>query len=104
MIYYDALKPSSNLGDYIQSYWHFSINTQSHQAYDILPDGFFDLMIVFKGDKIHETVLAGLWSTSITINYTASAEVIGIRFKLAAIHGLLKFKIEEFLNNKLDIH
>ena len=98
-ITYREFKPDQRLNDYIKAYWYFSISTNIIKPIDILPDGYFDLLVVLKDNRIVDTKLTGIWSKSVSINYAENTEVFGIRFKPLSIGGLLKFNIKESIDD-----
>ncbi len=97
-ITYREFEPDLRLKDYIKSYWYFNIRTNSIKPFDILPDGYFDLLVVIKENRIISTQLTGIWSKSISISYSENTDVFGIRFKPLSIGGLFKFNIKESLD------
>ena len=102
-ITYREFEPDFRLKDFIKSYWYFNIRTNSIKPFDILPDGYFDLLVVIKENRIVSTRLTGIWSKSITISYSENTEVFGIRFKPISICGLFKFTIKESLDNSQNV-
>jgi len=103
MISYHDFKPHSVLKDFIKSYWRFTINTSSTQPFDILPDGYFDLLVVINGDSISRVSLTGIWSKSVLVEYHENIEVFGIRFKPLAIGNILKLKVNDLLDSSTSI-
>ncbi len=102
-ITYREFEPDLRLKDYIKSYWYFGIRTNTQKTFDILPDGYFDLLVVIRGNKIVDTRLTGIWSRQITINYQENTEVFGVRFKPLSIGGLFRFNIKETLDDYQNI-
>lgn len=102
-IVYREFEPDLRLKDYIKSYWYFSIQTNTLKTFDILPDGYFDLLVVIKENRIVNTLLTGIWSKSISINYSENTEVFGIRFKPLSIGGLFKFNVSDFVDGHQSI-
>jgi AraC-like DNA-binding protein len=102
-IIYREFKPDIKLKDYIKSYWYFNILTNTCKPFDILPDGYFDLLIIIKENRIVDTKLTGIWSKSISVSYSDNTEIFGVRFKPLAIGGLFPFSIQEFLDNATSI-
>ncbi|WP_439183358.1 DUF6597 domain-containing transcriptional factor [Carboxylicivirga taeanensis] len=98
-ITYREFEPDERLKDFIKCYWYFSIRTKCLKPFDILPDGYFDLLIVMRGNQIVDTLLTGIWSKSISISYTENTEVFGIRFKPIAIGGLFQFSIKDTIDH-----
>ncbi len=103
MISYNEIKPHFLLKDYIKSYWWFSINTKSSCKFDILPDGYFDLIIVIKNDEVVKTSLTGIWSKAVFVEYNENVEVFAIRFKPLAIENILRLTINNLLDSSASI-
>ncbi|MFO7656164.1 MAG: AraC family transcriptional regulator [Bacteroidales bacterium] len=103
MITYREFEPDLRLKDYIKCYWYFSIRTNTQKPFDILPDGYFDLLVVIKGNRIVDISMTGIWSKSVSISYSENTEVFGIRFKPLSIGGLFKFNIKEALDDYQNI-
>lgn len=103
MLTYREFEPDFRLKDYIKSYWYFSIRTNTQKPFDILPDGYFDLLVVIKNNRIIGTRLTGIWSKSISISYSEDTEVFGIRFKPLSIGGLFKFNLKDTLDNSQNV-
>ncbi len=97
-IVYLEFKADLRLTDYIKSYWYFRVQTETTIPFDILPDGYFDLLIVIKGNRIVSSKLTGIWSKRVSVNYSENTEVIGIRFKPLSIGSLLKLDVKETLD------
>lgn len=97
-ITYREFEPDFRLKDYIKSYWYFSIRTNNEKFFDILPDGYFDLLVVIKENRIVKTQLTGIWSKSVSISYSENTEVFGIRFKPLSIGNLFRFNVKETLD------
>lgn len=102
-ITYREFEPDLRLKDYIKSYWYFSIRTDTQKPFDILPDGYFDLLVVIKENRIVDTKLTGIWRKSISINYSENTEVFGIRFKPLSIGGLFSFNIKNSLDGSQNV-
>lgn len=102
-ITYREFEPDLRLKDYIKSYWYFSIRTNSQKPFDILPDGYFDLLIVMKENRIVASKLTGIWSKKISISYSENTDVFGIRFKPFSIGSLFKFNLKESLNESQNV-
>jgi AraC-like DNA-binding protein len=102
-ITYREFEPDLRLKDYIKSYWYFNIRTNTQKPFDILPDGYFDLLVVIKENRIISTRLTGIWSKSISISYSENTEVFGIRFKPLSIGELFKFNIKASLDDSQNV-
>ncbi len=102
-ITYREFEPDARLKDYIKAYWYFCIRTNTQKPFDILPDGYFDLLVVIKENQVVDTRLTGIWSKSVSISYSENTEVFGIRFKPLSIGGLFNFNINNALDNHLNI-
>jgi AraC-like DNA-binding protein len=104
VITYREFKPDYRLQEYIKSYWSFKIQTNNFVPFDILPDGYFDLIITLKNNRIVNTSLTGIWSKSVSIIYKENTDILGIRFKPLAIGTLLSFNIKELLNTAAQVN
>jgi AraC-like DNA-binding protein len=102
-ITYREFEPELRLKDYIKSYWYFNIRTNTQKPFDILPDGYFDLLVIIKKNRVVDTRLTGIWSRPVPISYSENTEVFGIRFKPLSIGGLFKFNIKELLDDYQNI-
>ncbi|MCG8701155.1 MAG: helix-turn-helix domain-containing protein [Bacteroidales bacterium] len=96
---YKENTPHPSLNDYIKSYWQFTIRTNSPASFDILPDGYFDLMVIVRNNDIKSVKITGIWSKSVQIEYVNDTDVIGIRFKPSALDNLLKCNLNKLLNS-----
>lgn len=102
-ITYREFEPDLRLKDYIKSYWYFNIRTDTLKLFDILPDGYYDLMVIIKENRIVSTRMTGIWSKSISISYSENTEVLGIRFKPLSIGGLFRFNIKDSLDDSQNV-
>lgn len=98
-IYYETL-PHTGLRDYISSYWYMKAGTASKvNEYDILPDGYFDLIFTIKNCALTEISLTGIWEHMVTVKPENGTGMFGIRFKPAALTELLNLRINGLLNS-----
>lgn len=106
---YKEYKPASELEPFIECYWHLKINGEI--SYEIIPDGFFDIIFEFHRKTLQKAILTGIWSKNTTVNYQNETENFGIRFKVTALDFLDKLKIDklkdsfsdyDFSNNYID--
>jgi len=103
-ILFREFEPDARLKDYIKSYWYFSVRTEATKPFDILPDGCFDVLVIRSGGNAIATRLTGIWSKTVTVSYSGSTEVLGIRFTPLAIGSVLKFSAKDYLNASADIN
>lgn len=97
-IKYIEYEPAAYLKDYIKAYWLFQVKTSVIRTCEIVPDGYFDLIVVIRSGNIISTRLTGIWSKSVKVEYHEDTEVFGIRFKPLALYGLLNISISEVLD------
>ncbi len=71
--------------------------------YDILPDGFFDLIFEIKEGQITKMALTGVWTKQIQISIPKNTQLIGVRFKLISAEYIFKRSIKEFKNTKTEL-
>jgi len=92
-------KVDLKLKNYINSYWYYSICTDTEKHFDIFPDGHFDLVVTIKENKIVDTILTGIWTKTASISYTEDTAVFGISFNPLASGKFLQFNIKELLDD-----
>lgn len=97
-------EPAQRLKDYISSYWYYKIQTNIEKHFDILPDGYFDLVITLKENRIVDTRLTGIWTRTVSISYTENVEVFGVSFKPLAAGSLVNFNVKELLDDSLEVN
>lgn len=97
LITYTQFVPLKALENYICAYWFFSSEELVQQQFDILPDGYFDLVITCNNGCITNCRLVGIWNSRIAVHSSACRQ-IGIRFKPYALLGLLNLRIADLLN------
>jgi len=95
---YREIPPHPLLKDYIKTYWYLNYDSELIQPFDIMPDGYFDLLIAFKNGYVDNTRITGVWSKMFTVNYSR-CETIGIRFRPQALTTLLDGSIKEILDS-----
>ncbi len=96
---YKEIPPHPLLQDYVKTYWFFSFGVKDIRTFEVLPDGYFDLIISLKNDQIDQIRLVGIWSKRVTVDYTEDTQIIGIRFKPPALLSLLDIRIKELLDS-----
>src|SRR4051794_40454791 len=80
--------PDDDLDQYVKYFWTLKNNSDTTTV-SILPDGYFDLMVVFREDKLHSVVLIGLSTQAIEYSVVARSTVYAVSFKLSAVEGVL---------------
>ena len=100
---YREFSPHPGLSAYIKCFWHTHTAPGINNEYDILPDGYFDMIFSVKDDRVTDISLTGIWDQMITVAPEGGTGMFGVRFKPAALAGLLKINISEILNRSADI-
>lgn len=90
------------ISNFVQSFWEFE-TCEKEYHFDILPDGFFDLIFNIKGGQIYNLSLTGSWTKPIQVSIPKNTRLIGIRFKLIAADYVFKQSIKELKNTKTDL-
>jgi AraC-like DNA-binding protein len=98
-IFYEEIDTDKSLTDFVKRFWKFSNPTADTQHYTILPDGYFDLIITIKANKLDSINLFGLWTKEIEVVVPADTIIIGICFKPLAAEYILQQNIADTLNN-----
>ncbi len=98
-IFYEEIDTDKSLVDFVKRFWKFSNPTTITQHYTILPDGYFDLIITIKSNKLDNITLFGLWTKEVEVVVPADTIIIGICFKPLAAEYILQQTIADTLNN-----
>ncbi len=96
---YCQQQPHQNLKDCVRCYWKFENTGQRPLDYTIMPDGFFDLLIYYHGNKLERVCITGLWTQKVNINILPNTTIYGIQFRLLAVEKLIHDSIATNLNN-----
>ena len=88
--------------NFIKSFWEFE-TTEKECNYEILPDGFFDLIFEIKSGQLTKVSLTGVWTKQIQITIPKNTRLIGVRFKLISAEYIFKQSIKELKNTKTDL-
>lgn len=102
LVTYREYQPHPLLQDYIKVYWSFECDEAAARPFDIIPDGYFDMIISLQNNCIENTTLVGIWSKTITVQRN-KWNVIGIRFKPMALSVLLEIGIGDLLNGTASV-
>lgn len=100
-MFYQEFPPHPLLKDYIKTYWYFSYDSDFIQPFDIMPDGYFDLLLTMKNGCIERIKMTGVWSKMLTVNYSR-CDTFGIRFRPQALAGLLNIRLKELLDSFIE--
>lgn len=98
-IFYEEIDTDKSLTDFVKRFWKFSNPTADTQHYTILPDGYFDLIITIKANKLDSINLFGLWTKEVEVVVPADTIIIGICFMPLAAEYILQQNIADTLNN-----
>ncbi|WP_299363172.1 helix-turn-helix domain-containing protein [Winogradskyella sp.] len=90
------------ISNFIKSFWEFETSDMAYH-YEILPDGFFDLIFEIKKEQITRISLTGVWTKQIQTSIPENTKLIGIRFKLISAEYIFRQSIKEFKNTKTDL-
>lgn len=101
-LYYNEKHTKGFISNFIKSFWEFE-NTEKESTYEILPDGFFDLIFAVRNEQISEISLTGVWTKQIQISIPKNIKLIGVRFKLIASEYVFKQSIKELINTKTEL-
>ncbi len=96
---YEQQQAHRDLQDYIRCYWKLENHTNDFQAYTILPDGFFDLLICYHKTHLEEVFLTGLWDQQTKVAISPKTTIYGVQFRLFAIENIIQESISPLLND-----
>ncbi|OKS89643.1 helix-turn-helix domain-containing protein [Mucilaginibacter polytrichastri] len=98
-IEYKIAKPSTELSDFVESFWMIE-NTSAipHEAVG-LPDGRFDIIFSYSQNEPFDAMLMGLGTEAVQQSIPPKIVMFAISFKLLAIEYLLAMKAASRPNN-----
>lgn len=82
----------------MQCFWEYSTDDAAID-HTILPDGYFDLIVIYQCGQLTEIKLTGVWTKPITVTIPKSTRILAIRFKLLAAEYLVKHEIKSILDS-----
>ena len=89
------------ISNFVKSFWEFN-NNGAKCYYEILPDGYFDLIFQIQNEQITKVWLTGVWIRKVGVMVPESTRLIGVRFKLISAEYILQQSIKSLKNNKID--
>ena len=101
---YEEVIPEDYLLNFVKCFWTSETLTKSAE-YTILPDGFFDLIVVIKSGHISTIKLTGIWTNPIDIESQTNSTIFAVRFKPIAAELFEGINFKSILNSsiKLDL-
>lgn len=97
---YKEFQPDKLLADFVKNYWWFDNSTSQQLDFTILPDGCFDLIILFDNHEQGEISMTGLWTKQVEVSIEPNKQLFGIRFKLLAVDYILQQNIASFCDSE----
>ena len=89
------------ISNFVKSFWEFETDGKECN-YEILPDGFFDLIFEIQNGQLSKVSLTGVWTKQIQISIPTDTKMFGVRFKLISADYLFKKSIKELKNTKTE--
>ncbi|MBX2946080.1 MAG: helix-turn-helix transcriptional regulator [Cyclobacteriaceae bacterium] len=77
---YEEIKTNGYLSSFVKCFWTFETSTQAVE-HTILPDGYFDLLVEIKNEKVFKIKLTGIWTIPVDIKTEKYTKIFAIRFK-----------------------
>jgi len=96
---YKELMPTDALRSLVKCYWFYENSDTNETAYTIIPDGCFDLIIVFE-QRSSAASLTGLWTRQVDVTLPGTIKMAAIRFKPLAAEYLLNISISSLLDTE----
>ena len=90
------------ISNFIKSFWEFK-TLEKECNYEILPDGFFDLIFEIKNEQITKVSLTGVWTRQIQISIPKNTKMIGVRFKLISAEYIFNQSIKKLKNTRTEL-
>ena len=101
---YEQLSPTTELEDFIDSYWEHKNQSGSPNKLTIFPDSFFKVIVYLVNRKITAYFLTGLWPKETEIVIPPQATVYGIKFKILAPEYIFQREIASLLNSHIELN
>jgi AraC-like DNA-binding protein len=98
---YKEIVPDTQLADLVKCFWWFDNPSDKELRYTILPDGCFDLIILFRDNCLIEISLTGLWTKQVEVPIDPNTQIFAIRFKLLAVDYIFKKHIASICDSEL---
>ena len=95
---YEELKVEGYLSNFVKCFWTSETLTKSAE-HTILPDGYFDLIVEIKDEKVSKIKLTGIWTVPIDIKTSSSTKIFAVRFKPLATELLENVNLKSLLNS-----
>ena len=99
---YEEIKADGNLSNFVKCFWTSETLTKSSE-YTILPDGYFDLIVEIRNEKISRIKLTGLWTKPIDVRTEINTKIFAVRFKPLAIELLENVNLKPLLNSSTNL-
>lgn len=77
-VMYHQFLPKKDLRTFIHCYWVYRVPGQHPHEFNILPDGYFDVITFLQGNG--NTILTGIWTKALSLTF-ANTTAVGIQFK-----------------------
>ncbi len=95
---YIHLEPSSQLSEYIHSYFIHRNPANKMEVFTAAPDSFFKIIIIFREGQIIQYFINGLFTKPKEVRFPAKAWGFGCRFKILAPEYLLNQSVAQFID------
>jgi AraC-like DNA-binding protein len=95
---YEEKNPDEDLINFVKCFWTSETLTKNCE-YTILPDGYFDLIVEIKKDKISDIKLTGIWIIPIEVKIEIDTKIFAVRLKPLAIELLENVNLKPVLNS-----
>ena len=103
MYHYQEYSPDFRLTPWVKNYWWSDSFVSSDVLPKVFPDGCTDVMFIF--DRIRGTSFAGIFgmmTTFINVNFPASTQMFGVRFKPAGLAAFTRVPVSEFTDRAVE--
>ena len=99
---YEEIKTDGYLTNFVKCFWTSETLTKKSE-YTILPDGYFDLIVEVKNEKLSSIKLTGIWTIPIDIKTENNTKIFAIRFKPLAIELLENINLKAIKNSSINL-
>jgi AraC-like DNA-binding protein len=102
-ILYKELFPDRWLSDFVKCFWWAENVTDITHQFTILPDGCFGMIFQYHNNKLQTIFLKGIWTKPFEIDIPTGSTFYAIRFKPLAVETILPFRIDEIVDQNIEM-
>ena len=99
---YEETKADAYLSNFVKCFWTSETLTEGTK-HTILPNGYFDLIVEIKNQKLSKIKLTGIWTMPIDVKTESNTKIFAVRFKPLATEILKSVNLKPLLNTSTNL-